>query len=455
MLTAITAENFKCFGTTGVELQLAPLTILVGPNGSGKSSVLDAICLLAQTAETAGQKGGFNWQGPWVDFGHDGTFAFNRKNVGATLTFAVSVKDGECIADLQRERGLLDRLTSKARMIKYAVAYSQQQNLWSHALSLDETGVAVYATVPHGETLRAVGRRAVVKFPRVPGLQTMEFNPSQSADRVLLPTLFSSSIANPNAPQDSLARATELQTELTLFIQYLDDILSTKVFLVAADRSTRDCELRLDRIRLRVGRRGEYTPALLSLLFNQSEYGSQAERIRHWAGTFGLERLGSGWVGGPLLQASYYDSRSRTPLPSQYAGFGSQQILPVITQLFAAPPGSLVMIEEPEISLHPEAQVSLIRMFADAIQEGRHVLITTHSPTLLLSLSEAAKEHGLVPKDVAIYHFSRDRDEPIVQRLELDETWYIKGWVPSFSKVETRLMKQWIDNVRDKLGDES
>ncbi len=41
-------ENFKPFGTYE-ELELNPLTVLIGPNGSGKSSILEAICLVAQS----------------------------------------------------------------------------------------------------------------------------------------------------------------------------------------------------------------------------------------------------------------------------------------------------------------------------------------------------------------------------------------------------------------------
>jgi predicted ATPase len=107
------------------------------------------------------------------------------------------------------------------------------------------------------------------------------------------------------------------------------------------------------------------------------------------------------------------------------------------------------MIEEPEISLHPEAQVQLVKMFADAIRGGQQILITTHSQTLLLRLT-AASEYGLKPENVAIYHFSRDGEETTAKRLALNDNWFIEGWVPSFSKVESRLIKQWSINVRDK-----
>jgi predicted ATPase len=232
----------------------------------------------------------------------------------------------------------------------------------------------------------------------------------------------------------------------------LNYMLSEKVFIVGPERAPRKAELKSPEVRLRVGRGGESALAVLSMIFAQPEYGPKAEKIRQWASVFGLEKLTAGWAGEEHLRAGYFDSKSQTPLPSQYAGFGTQQLLPVIIQIFAAPRGSLVMIEEPEISLHPEAQIELVKMFADAIHSGQQILLTTHSQTLLLGLT-AASEYGLKPQNVAIYHFSRDGEETTAKRLNLNDKWYIEGWVPSFSEVESRLIKQWSVNVGDKISE--
>src|SRR5947209_17351614 len=92
MFTAIEARNFKCFGETGIRLELAPLTILVGPNGSGKSSALDAIALLGQTAN---QQAYFKWQGRLVDLGTNGRFAFHRGDTSARLRLGITFSNGE------------------------------------------------------------------------------------------------------------------------------------------------------------------------------------------------------------------------------------------------------------------------------------------------------------------------------------------------------------------------
>ena len=159
----------------------------------------------------------------------------------------------------------------------------------------------------------------------------------------------------------------------------------------------------------------------------------------------------AGWAGGRFIDAGYTDHVSRTSLSVEYAGFGSQQLLPVIAQLFSAPRGSLIMVEEPEISLHPEAQVELIKMFGDAIHHGQQLLITTHSETLLLALPRLAAFDKLTPADVAVYHLSRDEAGAHAAPLQLEDTWYIRDWVPSFAEVESQLIKEWGTNLRGKL----
>jgi len=42
-----------------------------------------------------------------------------------------------------------------------------------------------------------------------------------------------------------------------------------------------------------------------------------------------------------------------------------------------------VVIEEPEMGLHPQAILSVILMFLDLIHSGYHLIISTHSPVLL------------------------------------------------------------------------
>lgn len=68
------------------------------------------------------------------------------------------------------------------------------------------------------------------------------------------------------------------------------------------------------------------------------------------------------------------DSTSKVNINTTYAGFGSRQALVLLVQLLSSVSNDMILIEEPEISLHPAAQVYLPQLF-----EQKTIILTTHS----------------------------------------------------------------------------
>src|SRR5436309_3347085 len=75
MLSQLYIANFKSIGDQGMNIQPKPLTVLTGANGSGKSSILEALCLLAQSIG----HGGPNTNGEFVRFGSAQAFMHKRE----------------------------------------------------------------------------------------------------------------------------------------------------------------------------------------------------------------------------------------------------------------------------------------------------------------------------------------------------------------------------------------
>jgi hypothetical protein len=200
-----------------------------------------------------------------------------------------------------------------------------------------------------------------------------------------------------------------------------------------------------------VGTNGELTLELLALIAGNRKYGKIWIDIEKWAGNLGLSDLGAGWRGGGQLGSEFNDPDFGNTLNISSAGQGSKQILPVIVQLFYSPKDSVIMVEEPEISLHPDAQVKLPEMFLDAMRKGnRQVVVTTHSESLLLALKPVIARGDLRNDEVAVYHFRKSKEGISVKRLELTTEGLIKGWVPSFADVENKLLKEWIHQLPEE-----
>ena len=451
MLLSVSVKNFKSFADNGAELQLAPLTILVGPNGSGKTTVLDAIAFLVQNAIS--RTGQLTWKGPLVDLGSDGRLAYYRSDRRRTLHMSVRLENGKLLTEWQRDRKYAERLPYPLPNIGYSFDYTAHTEDFQQALFFGDQEAARYGCSysPVGLTGRTQNLR--LEYPILPESKQLDFKPNTPSQVHLFDTtVFQGSYTNPTSPELQ-SRLNDLMQQTLLVLNYIADVLRDRVFIVGPERNLHNRKAE-EPPGNHVGRRGEHTLALLASILSMPQHEASASRIRKWATVFGLHKLGARWAGGNILEAGYSDEPSATPLPVEQAGYGSYQILPVITQLFCAPEHSLVMIEEPEISLHPQAQVDLLRMLADAISAKRKILITTHSPTLLLALPEAAKEGQLKSGDVAIYDFSRKQGESTATRLEIGASWYVRGWVPSFSALESRLIKDWIANVGERIRSE-
>lgn len=74
-----------------------------------------------------------------------------------------------------------------------------------------------------------------------------------------------------------------------------------------------------------------------------------------------------------------------------FAGSGEFAIVNLVTKIFSAPEFSLILLDEPEVSLHPGAQIKLMDFISDSIVKNKHqFLISTHSPSIIRGLPSKA-----------------------------------------------------------------
>lgn len=67
-------------------------------------------------------------------------------------------------------------------------------------------------------------------------------------------------------------------------------------------------------------------------------------------------------------------------------GYGVSQALPLLLEGVVAKPGSLLVVEQPELHLHPRAQARLADILIEIAARGVRCLIETHSEHLILQL---------------------------------------------------------------------
>ncbi len=112
-------------------------------------------------------------------------------------------------------------------------------------------------------------------------------------------------------------------------------------------------------------------------------------------------------------------------------GFGLAQMLPVVVQAVLAQPGNTLIIEQPELHLHPRAQADLTDLFIAMSHRGLRFLIETHSEHMLLRLRRRIAETAagliarqqpehLVSDSLIAYFVDRTDGSSTAERITID-----------------------------------
>ncbi|HEY1681781.1 MAG TPA: AAA family ATPase [Candidatus Tumulicola sp.] len=125
-------------------------------------------------------------------------------------------------------------------------------------------------------------------------------------------------------------------------------------------------------------------------------------------------------------------------------GLGVSQVLPVLVALIAAVRNQIVYLEQPEIHLHPLAQLRLARIIARAVRSGVKVVVETHSSVLLRGLqTEIAR--GTIPFDAAnLYWFRKRGTATQIDLAVLDERGSFGDWPLNFGDVRLQADRDYL-----------
>ena len=133
-------------------------------------------------------------------------------------------------------------------------------------------------------------------------------------------------------------------------------------------------------------------------------------------------------------------------------GSGTNALVHLLFELARAENGATVLIEEPEIHLHPGAQAELASVIAgEAKASNKQVIMTTHSEHIAGRLLIEVAEGNLSPDDIAIYSFEKDDDGICsASGIEVSENGQVAGGLRSFFQTDLDEMRRYVDALRAK-----
>jgi predicted ATPase len=439
MLDTLRFQNFKSWRDTG-EIRLAPITGFFGTNSSGKSSILQLLLMLKQTVESNDQQQVLHLgsDNTYVDLGtaydilHQQT-KDQDKTLGININWHLSKQESRPVLPVGTMKfptgsdftiphfsDLINRFIFNAeisiesekisvRRFSYSYQYASELHQVGVAESTDSLAEQSYNLLQSGVPAKIVqGKRDELpppkKFYDFPGDARLRFQAGEFLQALSL----------------TLEQAFNQ-------INYLGPLREfPKRSYVWSGERPQD-----------VGRRGEL--AVAALLAAKKNDPDVEIKVAGWLKNLGLVADFSVEPIAPHRRD--YEVRIRSRANSKKSvlltdvGFGVSQILPVLVLCYYAPPGSTVILEQPEIHLHPSVQAGLADIFVEVARERNlQIIVESHSEHLLRRLQRRIAEGETIDHEQAALYFC-DMDDTGTSHLTplaLDEFGNINNWPPHF-----------------------
>ncbi|MGC3893710.1 DUF3696 domain-containing protein [Pseudomonas urmiensis] len=470
MISEIGFSNFKRFQEERLDFN-RPITLLYGENSSGKSSVLKGIASIIQTFSIMHNKyEPFVAQGEYANLGIYKDYVHNH-DVSRKVTISLIIPPDRWMGVMTSSVGKLDKFevdlcydrspyTEQARIYSIEVFGHTDEGMRIELFKLKRAETKSYYTlVTHVELLRrdvyAYGHRAKVsdkEIARVAKLKT-KLNYVQG---------FTFHATDVKAEGDISAYKIRI---FDRFVSFLFNIPESYKYLGPL-RSSPSRSYTLSAASSDVGPRGENTPSVISYLKRSGEsikLNKEAFRkILHWVDLI---------FPGRSIRVEDYEELVKLKVTRnselgngdsiQDVGFGFSQVLPIIVQVAAMGVGHVIVIEQPELHLHPRAQVAFSKFLVEACREGKRFIIETHSEHILRGLQLAISQNSLKPtigltnQDLMVYYFPSEISSSAFEIEISEEGELVYGWPAGFFDESYNLTKEIIGNKIKKLTGEA
>jgi len=433
MLREMRIQNFKAWRDTG-PIRLAPITVFFGANSAGKTSLLQFLLMLKQTAESPDRRRVLHLGDSYslVDLGSFKDIAF-RHSLDRNLEFSITW-------DFSKE-------------ITYEDPTDEQRNIsWS--------GLEFRARISAEK-----GAARVESFSyRLHGIRSsaiqVELNSSsQTKYRMKAENYILTRNVGRGWDLRAPVRFYGFPDEATIYYQnagFVSDLaleferqLQQVYYLGPLRQDPRRTYTWSGEVPQHVGTKGER--AIEAILASKDrrivpKFRSPGLEFRDviskWLAKLGLLK---GFNAREIAkdrkeyEVSVQTQGSETSVLLPDVGFGVSQVLPVVVECFYAPANSTVVIEQPELHLHPRVQSELADLFIEAIRarennqdRNMQFIIESHSEHFLRRLQRRVAEGNIKPEDVALYYCEPGTDGAQLRELPVDLFGEIGGWPDDF-----------------------
>lgn len=390
-IKSIRLTNFLSYGSSTDETELKSLNVLIGPNLSGKSNLIEALGILRAApkdlAEPIREGGGI---GEWLWKG-------SEKKAIAEIAVILDNPSGQQPLRYRLSFGMVGQ---RLELVDESLENKEKTDRW-------EQDVYFFYRYQRGRPVLNV--RDISRDTPRPGagstirhLKREDLNPEQS-------------VLSQRRDPDQYPELTYVANQFSKMRLYREWNLGryTPPRLPQKADLPQDFLLEDASNLVLVLNALEYKPGVKRVLLDRLEdfYGS-------------IEDFTTKIEGG-TVQLFLHEKGLKAPVPATRLSDGTLRYLCLLTILCHPTPPPVVCIEEPELSLHPDALKSIAELLVDASQRTQ-LIVTTHSDTLVSDLSDVPEsilvcERG--ENGTRLRRLEKDRLEEWLKKYSLGELW--------------------------------
>ena len=447
MLKSISLENYKCFKEK-TDIEIAPLTVLCGVNSSGKSSIIKSLLMLKQSYEGNSNLNSLSLNGKYTNNGMFNDIS-NDKNKPILIKNKFLLENSSYMT--AQEKIALKDLNSiyKANgKLKYVEIFntlevqSQNRKNLAYGDNIIKRNIIEIFTKEYGrskieleliddfkydisvsglpcvvhECVKLINTVCYFDGLKLVNLYYDKIIPYQKAD-YLLSNIF------------TISRIVSLQYK---DINYLSPLRNApeRRYIIEQDVEN-------------VGIYGEFVPQILekfkkkSARINKipendkfySKYVPINEKVfdavNLWLDYFGIERY-------CIQNENELLRLSIGGYSILDVGFGISQALPIITSCVTLPYKSTLLLEQPEVHLHPRMQMCMADLLIASAMAHKNVIIETHSDHIINRISRRMMQNEYIMKNSSIIFVDKNNNKnSFIEKIPVDP---IKGIITDNEK---------------------
>lgn len=437
-MKSITLKNFRCFREEQIA-KLAPLTLLVGENSTGKTSFMAMIRALWDVAYRNRVP---DFKEDPYDLGSFDEIVYHRSSrekkektfeAGFDSVTKIGMSIGDDPPNINQD-------------YHFDVAFAKDGTVpvpVRRRLTCEELWIEEVLEIKSRSWLLRVGTgRGSWEFQSDSPLDT-QLDLTHYMIRPFFYSIFEArSKFVPLNGSKKIASSDLEQLNRFCFTSLENDIVSTTRPYASAPVRSKPRRT-YDPARLSSDPEGDYVPMHLANVYIR--HRKTWEHLKHELESFGRDSglfdeisiLPLGKIDSGPFQIRVRKSGGKRKGPWRNlvdVGYGVSQVLPVITELLRQEKSPLVLLQQPEVHLHPSAQAALGSLFCQVVAEGSQLVIETHSDYILDRVRMEVRDNrtSLKSGDVSILFFERQELDVRIHCLQLDEKGNILGMPPSY-----------------------